>query len=49
MRNKKVKIEQEIRHERNIAKINIKNEKLSRKNKKKIFKKYVSFIGKENL
>jgi hypothetical protein len=43
MKYKKVNIDQEIRHERNIAKLNIKNEKLSRENKKKIFKKYVSF------
>ena len=44
MRYKKVNIDQEIRHERNIVKLNIKNEKLSRENKKKIFKKYVSFF-----
>lgn len=35
---------QEIRHENNIMKLNLENEKISKKNDEKNFKKYVSFF-----
>ena len=37
---------QEIRHENNIMKLNLENEKISKKNDEKNFKKYVSFLWK---
>ena len=49
MKYKKINTEQEIRHEKNVVKLNIKNEKISRENKKKTFKKYVSFYWQKKL
>jgi len=46
---KKINTDQEIRHEKNVVKLNIKNEKISRENKKKTFKKYVSFYWQKKL
>jgi len=46
---KKINTGQEIRHEKNVVKLNIKNEKISRENKKKTFKKYVSFYWQKKL
>jgi len=46
---KKINTEQEIRHEKNVVKLNIKNEKISQENKKKTFKKYVSFYWQKKL
>ena len=41
---KKFLTNQEIRHENNIMKLNLENEKISKKNDEKNFKKYVSFF-----
>lgn len=49
MKYKKINTEQEIRHEKNVVKLNIKNEKISRENKKKTFKRYVSFYWQKKL
>lgn len=49
MKYKKINTDQEIRHEKNVVKLNIKNEKISRENKKKTFKKYVSFYWQKKL
>ena len=49
MKYKKINTAQEIRHEKNVVKLNIKNEKISRENKKKTFKKYVSFYWQKKL
>ena len=49
MKYKKINTEQEIRHEKNVVKLNIKNEKIWRENKKKTFKKYVSFYWQKKL
>ena len=43
---KKFLTNQEIRHENNIMKLNLENEKISKKNDEKNFKKYVSFLWK---
>ena len=39
----KINTAQEIRHEKNILKLNKENDKISKKNEEKYFKKYVSF------
>ena len=49
MKYKKINTDQEIRHEKNVVKLNIKNEKISRENKKKTFKRYVSFYWQKKL
>ena len=49
MKYKKINTDQEIRHEKNVVKLNIKNEKISQENKKKTFKKYVSFYWQKKL
>lgn len=49
MKYKKINTDQEIRHEKNVVKLNIKNEKISRENKKKTFKKYISFYWQKKL
>ena len=43
---KKFLTNQEIRHENNIMKLNLENEKISKKNDEKNFEKYVSFLWK---
>ena len=40
---RKVIVDEEIRHENNLLKLNIENQKISKENEKKNFKKYVSF------
>ena len=40
---RKVIVDEEIRHENNLLKLNIENKKISKENEKKYFKKYVSF------
>lgn len=40
---RKVIVDEEIRHENNLLKLNIENKKISKENEKKNFKKYVSF------
>lgn len=40
---KKINIDQEIRHENNLLKMNLENEKIFKENEEKYFKKYVSF------
>ena len=44
LRYKKINTEQEIRHEKNIIKLNLENEKISKENKERTFRKYVSFF-----
>ena len=46
---KKINTDQEIRHEKNVVSLNKKNEKISRENKKKNFKRYVSFYWQKKL
>ena len=43
MKYRKVIVDEEIRHENNLLKLNIENKKISKENEKKYFKKYVSF------
>ena len=38
---KKINIDQEIRHENNLLKMNLENEKIFKENEEKYFKKYV--------
>ena len=40
---RKVIVDEEIRHENNLLKLNIENKKISKENEKKYFKKYISF------
>ena len=40
---RKVIVDEEIRHENNLLKLNIENKKISKENEKKYFKKYVSY------
>lgn len=44
LRYKKINTENEIRHEKNIVKLKIKNEKISKENKDRTFRKFVSFF-----
>ena len=41
---RKINTDQEIRHENNLIKLNLENEKISKENEKKSFKKYISFF-----
>ena len=43
MKYRKINTDQEIRHENNILKLNLENEKMLKENENKYFRKYVSF------